>query len=193
MKRKFLWGLGTLLALLTLWIAAVMLAGAVQRARVPVSLFPFAMVITGGSIVEATGTWEIEGRKHAFPLQTTRIYCEQKLKRCTSATAQVGAGDQMMVQLDFFDIAEWNSSQIIFTDNAPACVKYIYTIDLLTKSVSGIRVLKPSPAPEDVHCQDLAKELHLRLRKGFDVWFAQSQDAIPWFGRIAIAPLKLFW
>ena len=135
----------------------------------------------------------IEDEKQAFPLQTTQIRCEKQLRRCTSATAQVMSGNQMTLDVGFYGIVEWGKSRIVFIDDSPVCVRYIYTIDLLTKSANAVRQKRDRPSTGNASCEGLEKQLRLTLRRGFEVWSALEQDALPWFGRLALAPLKVFW
>lgn len=192
MKRKILVGVGVLFGLLFLWVGIVFLASAVVKSRVPVSLPPFANVFPlGDEYITAIGTWVIEGQKQAFPLQTTQIHCEKELRRCTTSTAQVMLGDQMHVDVRFYEIIEWGKAHVVFVDDAPSCVRYIYTIDLITKAVNAVRQKHEKPRGGAASCDGMERQLRLTLRGGFEVWNALQEDAIPWFGQIALAPLKL--
>ena len=169
-KRKLLVGMGVLVAVFTAWVATIVMASAVVKSRVPVSLPPTIQVLAlGESFVAARGTWVIEGDKQAFPLQTTQIHCESELRRCTSATSRIGYGDQMLVDIDFHEVTEWGRSRVVFVDDSPACVRYIYTIDLLTQSANAVRLKREKPLIKDASCEGLEKQLRLTLKGGFDV------------------------
>jgi hypothetical protein len=192
MRRKVIFLTGVLFAVLAAWIATLALAFAIVKSRVPVTLPLFAELFSSGSeYVSATGTWVIEGNRQAFPLQTTEIRCEARLKRCTVVTAEVGFSDQLRVTIDFFEIVDWSKSRVVFVDDAPICVQYVYTIDLLTQSVNGVRQKRAPPPREGADCDLVRDQLRLRLAQGFDVSSALEQEAMPWFGRLAAAPLKL--
>jgi len=192
-KTRFLVASGILLALFAAWIATLIVASAVVKVRVPVSLPPTAYVYSlGDGFVSARGTWIIEGEKQGFPLQTSEIRCERDIRRCTAATAEVGYGDQMHADLDFYEVAEGGESRIVFVDDSPACVRYIYTIDLLTQSANGVRMKLDKPRIATADCERLEKQLRLTLKGGFEVWNELQTDAMPWFGRIAVAPLRMF-
>jgi hypothetical protein len=177
---------------LVLWIALLFLAGAVMQSRVPVNLPYFSGVtpIMDG-YVKATGTWVIDGDQQGFPLQTTEISCERELKRCTSATAEVMLGNQLTVHLDVYDIASWEKSRVVFVDDAPTCVSYVFTLDLASKSVAGVRRKKATEGGTPTDCAAFHKELRLYLRQGTEVTKRLQDDAVPWFGHIVFAPFKL--
>ena len=192
MFRKLLkWGVVGI-GLLVTWIIVVLVASAVVKSRVPVSLATSAFVYNGGgSLATASGTWVIEGEKQAFPLQTTKITCEKALNRCTSSTAMVMFGDQLTVDVDFYDVISWEKSRIVFVDDAPVCVQYVYTIDLVTKVANGVRQKRKTPTIEAYDCSTYTNELHLSLKSGFHEFMALEKEAMPWFGLLAVAPLKL--
>lgn len=192
MFRKLLkWGcIG--IGIVATWIVVIFVASAVVKSRVPVSLSPGAAVYNfGGNLATADGTWVIKGDKQVYPLQTSKITCEKELSRCTSSTAMVMGGDQLTVDIDFYNIISWEKSRIVFVDDAPTCVQYIYTIDLVTKVANGVRQKRKNAANEGPDCSVFAKELHLSLKSGFHEVMALEKDAMPWFGLMAVAPLKL--
>lgn len=169
-KRKLFVAGGVALALFMAWIGTLSLTGAVIHSRVPVALSIFSDVLQiGPDQVKATGTWVIERSEQADPLQTTEIRCERTLRRCTSAAARVINGWQtlMQVEIDIYEISEWGASRIVFVDENPTCVRYVYTIDLLTKSVTGRRVKRENrSAADDPVCKALDSELRLTLKNG---------------------------
>jgi hypothetical protein len=78
-----------------------------------------------------------------------------------------------------------------FVDSAPICANYIFTIDVSTKAVSGLRKNKPSGQSVPSHCNTLDKELRLSLLAGFNVSQSLKDEALPWFGHLAVSPFKL--
>jgi hypothetical protein len=145
-----------------------------------------------GDYAFAIGTWVIEGEsRQAFPLQTTAIQCDKQLKKCSAATARVGFGNQLHVDLSSHDVLEWSASQIVFADNSPGCVSYIYTIDLLTESVNAVRRKRAQSGSLEV-CDGLEQELRVSLKDGFSVASTLQAEAMPWFGAVVLSPLKLF-
>lgn len=181
-----------LFGLLVLWVALVLFAGTVAQLRVPVDLSTFSVSAVGDDYVRANGTWVIEGQKQAFPLQTTEIWCEREMKRCTSATAQVVEGALMFVDLGLYDIISWEKSRIVFVDDSPGCVRYVYTIDPVTKFANGVRKKKTNTDGAIGDCTAIDQELRLSLKSGFLVVNALREEALPWYGKVALAPLKLF-
>ena len=175
-----------------LWILVALLAGTVAQLRVPVNLSSISEVrYVSDGFVRASGTWVIEGEAQAFPLQTTEIWCERDIKRCTSATAQVMSGEQMLVHLDFFDVVAWEKTRVVFSNDSPGCVDYIHTIDLVTKTATALRRKKLDQSKAIGDCSALVPELRVTLRKGSDVVTKTRNDALPWFGELVFAPLKL--
>lgn len=195
MKRKILFGIGITLLVVIVWAGVIYLATAVVKSRVPVSLGPSLSIHGGiGEFASAKGTWVIEGQKQAFPLQTTEIKCYARLRHCFSATAEVAGGDQLTVNLDSFEITEWTKSHVVFVDDSPLCVRYTYTINWAAKSATGIRHKRATPKVDSSLCLYITdQELRLSLRGGFEVWNPLQEKAVPWFGRIAVAPLKLLF
>ena len=193
MRHRLIRTAVVLLGLLILWIALVFLAGAVIQSRVPVNLAPFSRVtLVSDGYVNATGTWVIEGDSQGFPLQSTEINCEREIKRCTSATAQVMMGTQMHAHLDTYEIVSWEKTRVVFVDTSPSCVNYVYTIDLATKSVAGVRSRKPNATGTTGDCSTYDRELRLSLRGGLEVTKKLQDEALPWFGHMVFAPFKLF-
>mgnify|MGYP003381761178 CR=1 FL=1 len=191
MRQRILRAVGILLGALVLWIALLFAAGAVVDSRVPIDLPPLSNVnVVNDRYVSAKGTWVIDGERQAAPLQTTEIICEREFMRCTSATAQVD-GRSLHVNLDTYEIAGWEKTRIVFVDTAPTCADYIFTIDFSTKAVSGLRKKKPNGPSVPADCNTLDKELRLSLRSGFKVSLSLKDEALPWFGHLAISPFKL--
>ena len=181
-----------LLGLIVLWISLIFLASATIQSRVPVNLQPFSSVIAiSNNYVNATGTWVIDGDIQAIPLQTTDIKSERELKRCTSATAMVMIGTQLHAHLETYEIVNWKKTRVVFIDDSPSCVDYIYTIDMASKSAAAIRKKKLNGTGLPGDCAVYEKELRLTLRGGLEVMKKLQQDATPWFGSIVFAPFKL--
>lgn len=192
MRQRILRAVWILLGAIVLWIALLFAAGAVVDSRVPIDLSPFSNVnVVDDKYVSASGTWVIEGDSQAYPLQTTEIICERELMRCTSATAQI-MGRGLHVNLDTYEVVEWEKTHIVFVDTAPTCATYVFTIDFPTKAVSGLRKKKPSGPSVSAGCNTLDKELRLSLRTGFNVSESLKDEALPWFGHLAFSPFKLF-
>lgn len=192
MHQRILRAVGLLLGAIVLWIILLFATGAVVDSRVPIDLSPFSNVnVVDDKYVSASGTWVIEGDSQANPLQTTEIICERELMRCTSATAQI-MGRGLHVNLDTYEVVEWGKTRIVFVDTAPTCANYVFTIDFPTKAVSGLRKKKPSGPSVPANCNTLDKELRLSLRTGFNVSQSLKDEALPWFGHLAVSPLKLF-
>ena len=193
MLRKGLKWTAVAIGVILTWLAVVFIAAAVAADRVPISLRPGTLITSlGDSYVLAFGTWVIGGQVNAFPLQTTEIRCERELRRCTSATAMVMLGKQLHVDVSFHEVVSWEKSRIVFVDDAPSCVQYIYTIDLASKAANGVRKKRVGGSAPSSDCSSLDEELKLSLKSGFTEVRALQKAAMPWFGELALAPLRLF-
>jgi len=112
--------------------------------------------------------------------------------QCIAATASVGFGGTLYSELSFYKVVDWSASQLVFVDNMPTCVSYVYTIDLITQSANGIRRKRSSEAGLPDLCKGVEDELRLSLQDGFTVSKALRKEAEPWFGTLAFLPLKIF-
>jgi hypothetical protein len=188
-RRTLKWGIVTLMVVV-FWVGTVLAAIVVAKSRVPVNLPVWDSVSAlGDSHAVAKGTWVIESQQQAFPLQTTDIQCEKELRRCTMATATVMSGDQLNLNVDFYEVISWDKSRIVFVNETPLCVRYIYTIDLATKATNAIRSKRASKGAD---CAAIDQELRLSLKNGFHEGLKLQEEAMPWFGKLALAPLRLF-
>jgi len=172
------------------WVGIVYVADLVAKSRVPVYL-NFAAFSDSPGYVLARGTWTIEGDEQAFPLQTTEIACRKDTRSCVIATAEVSFGRILTVTAETLPITEWTKTQVVFTDDFPRCVNYVYTLDLATKTANGVRRKNGTDNYAGIDCDKLAGDLRLTLRDGFPFSTKLERDALPWFGRVALAPVSL--
>jgi len=93
------------------------------------------------------------------------------------------------VNLETFPITSWNEDSVVFTNSAPTCVHYIYTINPRIKSVTGVRKRLP-PEQQRGECIELADELRLTMKDGIEISGKMQADAQPWYSDIVYAPLK---
>ena len=168
-ERRAGWAGGILVALLLSWIPALLLAATVARLRVPVTL-PSISVVRVDGLVRAQGTWTIEGDSQTSPLHTTEIDCWAESRTCQSATVIVSKSGRLDVLLEPLPVRQWTDSQIEFTDDSPLCVRYVYTINIATNALSGIRQRKHTDREQALDCNQLEEEFRLTMRDGLDVW-----------------------
>lgn len=152
---------------------------------VPVTLGYRAIVVEGpgGVIVEATGTWTregaTEGSKVGFPLQTSRILCNQQQRRCTEARASVSFGNLLVADLVEYEIESWSDTTIVFKDEN-LCGSTVFTIDRKTESVNGVGHLTNMDTD---YCKRFFATREntwtFRLTDGFKVYWEQRQKARP--------------
>lgn len=170
---------------------------------VPVNLPSFQLLADDNfwhkwGYVTAKGTWIFESGDKANPLSTSEIGCIKSEKVCRDATAIVsnfGFSGSPFLNVDktTFNILKWDDTQIIYTDTQPTCVYYLYTINRITKEVSGVRKTKTNADPNA--CESVEKkDFHLRLVSGSKVYQAELEKvtSMPLIWSILIGSL-IFW
>ena len=135
---------------------------AIEQIRHPVQMTgaPF-LSATASQYATARGTWTSEPQGQAPPVQTSEIRCIKQLMICTEATALVSDGGVLNVISDSYDVADWQESRIVYKNDAE-CVNYVYTMDFLTKSVTGMAARKASTIDPDCAAAPLTLRLSLR-------------------------------
>lgn len=152
------------------------------KSKVPVNLPGFSLFADDAfwnkyGYVTAEGTWTFVTDEKANPLSTSRIDCIKSEKVCREATAMItdsGFGISPFLNVDrtTYNIEKWDESQIIYSDTQPTCVYYLYTINRITKEVSGVRKNKKNTDPKA--CESIEKkDLQLRLVDGYKVQTAE--------------------
>lgn len=163
------------------------------RSQVPVSLpsfnlFADDMFWNKFAYVTAEGTWVFEKGDKANPLSTSRIDCIKSERVCRESQAYIStsgfsASPFLRVDRTTFSILKWDDSQIVYTDTDPACVFYLYTINRITKEVSGVRKTKANTDPKI--CESIEKQdMQLRLVDGYKVQSAEMEK---------VSSLNLVW
>lgn len=138
--------------------------------------------------VSLTGTWVMDNSAPAFPLQVSEIVCHQESKDCVESRAEV-AGRTLVVSQDRYQITQWDARNLTYISSAD-CVDYVYSVDRLTKQVSGIRTIKSGMEDQ---CRDVEKELKLRLTDGFEVSWKLQEQARPVALNVIALVLILAW
>lgn len=177
-------GLGGSVAILS---ALVLLAAALSaEIRVPVKL-PIMTIVATPDVVVLQGTWIIDRRggdnEQAYPLQSSEIRCDRQTRMCTSATAEIGYGRLLHVELERHPIVEWAPTRVVFVNDDAICTQYFYSVDVATKSATGVRRKRDNAGPQ---CTHVSEELRLRLVDGFTVWQVLLTEATPWWGRVPL-------
>lgn len=154
--------------------AIVVMANSYIGSDVKISGGPFVYVDGWErGYVSAEGTLTIDNDRSAFPLQVTKLRCMQGEKICQGATAEIGFGKTLHLSLFRHDILLWNSTTLIFREDAP-CLQYVYTIDRTSKRLVGTRTKKPNVPGCEIF-ED--RPLSLSLVNGFDIWWKLHQEA----------------
>lgn len=181
LNSKFIRISNIICAMLVACIAAVALSDNYVRSQVPVSLgfgSTFVDLWDDGYVV-LEGTWKIEGGKHAYPLNSSKIVCRAQSKTCIDSIARIYIGNGLSllnVDEDMHEITRWDKETLIY-QSGTKCVDYFYTVSRATKQVTGMRKLKTGI--EKGFCGGLDEELKLQLSKGFDVSRQMQEDARP--------------
>ncbi len=180
MKRKLLIGAGIALIGLILFIVAVAISNWMILDRVPVRLHGSLLIHGDRDYAVARGTMVTEGERSAMPLQTSEIKCSSFTKQCMVGQAMITPYKGLHVMVDTYPVIEWTNSHLVFGEEA-GCVTNTYTINWVSKSVTGIRTRNKLPKP-GVDCSAiLTDELRVTLRDGFEVWQEEERRAYPTF------------
>jgi peptidoglycan hydrolase-like protein with peptidoglycan-binding domain len=135
---------------------------------VPVSLpFYYFSDQFWDSYVFAEGTWVIENDKQAFPLQATSIHCNRQWNHCIDATAEVMMGNQLFVDIDYYEVERWDEHEIVTKPKENLCTRYTLRLSRSQKTVTGLRITTTTGKG----CESIEeKDLTLRLVSGLEVY-----------------------
>lgn len=183
MKRKLFIVAGIAFAGMVAFFLAIFISQWMIKERVPVGLAGSLNVFGQVGYARATGTMVLEGERNFAPLQTTEITCTAHDRQCVVATAMIIPGMFLDLETATYPVIEWTDTQLVFGNEA-ACVTNTYTLNWVTKSVTGIRVRRKSPEPNVDCSMFLNTELRMTLRSGYDVWQEEERRAYPAFIKI---------
>ena len=203
MTKKILYSLGLTVVILTFFVSLIMLQVHRIRDAVPVSLPMFTLntddlLWNKVGYVSAKGTWTfVAPDVMGGPFRTSSITCDKRQGECRESIAalqEIGSGTPFLnAILESYQILKWDNSQIIYTENKAECVYFIYTINRITKEVSGVR--RPKPNGDQKLCEFTEKkEMQLRLVDGLEVvrsetakvdstafiWIALGSSGLAW-------------
>jgi len=190
LRTKTLRIVGVILLAIVALVAFVGLSESYVKHKVPVSVGGYHVFtnLWDRGYVSLRGTWVMDNSKPAFPLQVSEIVCHLESKDCIESRAEV-AGSTLLVNQDRYKITQWDARNLTYISNAD-CVDYVYSVDRITKQVSGIRTIKTGMADQ---CSDIEKELKLRLTDGFVVYWKLQEEARPIAINITVLLLVLLW
>jgi hypothetical protein len=86
--------------------------------------------------VVVEGTWAILERESAFPLQSSKISCDQTAGTCKETIVEF-MGSQVSVQEVEYAILSWNATGVRAISSAPLCVDHIIQIQKVEKKGEG--------------------------------------------------------
>jgi hypothetical protein len=89
--------------------------------------------------VMAEGTWTIINAEAGIPLQTSRIFCNQRNATCIEASASLGADMVLAADLDIYEIERWDKNEILTKPLQKLCVQYVRLFNRAQNSINGIR------------------------------------------------------
>lgn len=190
LRTKVVRIVGVILLAIVALVALVSLSESYVKHKVPVSVGGYHVYTNSWDrgYVSLRGTWVMDNSKPAFPLQVSEIVCHLDSKDCIESRAEV-AGSILLVNQDRYQISQWDGRNLTYISNAD-CVDYVYSVDRITKQVSGIRTIKTGMADQ---CTDIEKELQLRLTDGFNVYWKLQEEARPIAINITVLLLVLLW
>lgn len=124
--------------------------------------------------VSAKGTWTFTSEEMAQPQRTSDIECHRDQGICTEATAIVhGEGTKRLtIHTDIYHIERWDKHEILTKPKQFGCVRQVRRFNRVQKSVTGLR----NTTSQDDACKAVdAKEFHMQLSNGFDVYWKLLQ------------------
>ncbi len=84
--------------------------------------------------------------------------------------------DTLRVSRDSYRIQKWDQNEIVSTNDAPVCFRYVYSINRLTEQVTGLRIKKPQTQANSNICNEWSNDqLRLRLVDG-SKWYWEQWD-----------------
>jgi hypothetical protein len=176
MKRKlFLTGIIVLFSLGVFYISILVVAGLMSE-KFPVKL-PGKSLYTDkwSESAYASGTWTIDNAESGAPFQTSEISCSRQSGICDVITAEIVL-DTLRVSRDSYRIQKWDQNEIVSTNDAPVCFRYVYSINRLTEQVTGFRIKKPQTQANSNICNEWSNDqLRLRLVDG-SKWYWEQWD-----------------
>jgi hypothetical protein len=91
------------------------------------------------------GTLTLEGEDMAWPSQTTTIECGRTTNRCIEASAVLAGNEQLMpVVIHELTVLRWDSELVVVRGPNALCSDQVYTIHLLTQTVTALTTPKSS-------------------------------------------------
>jgi hypothetical protein len=156
--------LALLLLLLLGWIAIGALHLFITWHNAPVTPLASGLVSTrlwNMGFVSAEGTWTIDGDKHAFPINMSKILC-YKDRYCYSSEAHL-SDNYLVAELELYEITKWDETTLEFIKDAD-CVSYVYVINRSTEKLTGRRVAKKGT--DNPSCDIASPDLKLSFVRG---------------------------
>jgi len=117
----------------------------------------------------ASGTWMMTGGV-ASPEQTSEIKCWRERGICVQAQAEIShlnSNPFLGVSFETIQIERWDNVEIVTKPMDFFCMRYVYRVNRIQKSVSGIR----TTISKDKQCENYDQsDKYLTLADGGKVW-----------------------
>lgn len=145
--------------------------------------------------VSAEGTWvngnTLEPNATVFsPHQTSKIVCRKNKFTCVESKASImfaSSTPSLNAELIEYEIKSWTTNSIVYSEQN-LCSETIFTIDLNSKTVSGVEKFANN-APNKNFCKPSTtkKNATYKLENGYTVYNNLRKDASPYFLKLIFA------
>lgn len=149
--RKVIWAVAKI-ATVALVAAAFYVGGVISRPKDKPRMQPLTLEHdTDGGTLDITGTWTLVDQDPGFPNQSTSMHCRKTPMVCLEATVVLSEFGMLPMTINQLKIARWTDTQVIIAGTSSFCMSETYTVDLITKNISG--VARPRPDRIDPLCE----------------------------------------
>ena len=131
------WGRVAFEVLLVGALLLVILVGKLEQRAARNPILPHYSFVDSDELIEAQGTWMLLDETSAWPNQTTTITCEKTERRCYEASAVLAKVLLFPVSISPLRVERWSDNEIRLSGNDGACWEMLYTLDIVTRTVSG--------------------------------------------------------
>lgn len=163
--------------------------------KVPTYLGFETRIFEYDDFVSAEGTWvngnSLETKSVFFsPHQTSKIVCRRSKATCFESKASIvfgGSNPSLNAELVEYEVKSWTKNSIVYSEQN-LCSETIFTIDLNSKTVSGVERFSNN-APNKDYClsKSSKKNTVYKLENGYTVYNKLRKEASPYFLNLIFA------